>query len=369
MIKKFFKGYYMSHTKDLMDEAMLKINEYLQVEHDKELGGVHGLKTNINHLTEKFGVHIMRLNDWTDLVSKKFNVSDKFSCIQFYTISSLNPQPFDEFYEMLENDVSKKEFDWYVKYRTAYAFLGEGVYALFTPSITKEIYKKYEMQITISKNGYFDVDGFSINVKNERTLPAHTFLIEQYRLPNLVEPTEGDIVLDVGACFGDTAIWFKRYIKDSGKVFAFEPVGYSFAILKENIERNKITNIIPEKLALSDHEGTLSILGKGGAAKLSANGSEEVKVTTIDRFVEEQKLDRIDFIEMDIEGAELRALMGAENSLKKFRPKLAICVYHKGDDLITIPKYIKSINGNYKFFLRQNSIGLSETVLYAISSV
>ena len=53
------------------------------------------------------------------------------------------------------------------------------------------------------------------------------------------------------------------------------------------VERNKITNIIPEKVALSDKEGTLSILGKGSSATLSSGGSEKVRVTTIDNFFEE----------------------------------------------------------------------------------
>ena len=357
----------MSHTKDLIDEAMLQINDYLQEERDKENKGSNDKhrRTNINKFTEKFGVHLMRTSDW----SKRETMSafGKLSSIKFYTLASVNPQLFDEFYEMLEDDDSKKEYNWYVKYRTAYAFLGERAYDLFTPRITKEMYKKYEMQIKDHKNGYFNVDGFSIKVGRASLIEA--FLIEQYRLPNLVEPTEGDIVFDVGACFGDTAFWFKKYIGDNGKVFAFEPVEYNFAILKENIERNKITNIIPEKVALSDEEGTLSILGKGGNAALSSGGSEKVRVTTIDKFFEEQKLDRVDFIKMDIEGAELGALMGAENTLKKFKPKLAICVYHKGDDLITIPKYIKSVNENYKFFIRHNLTDCRETVLYAINIV
>ncbi|MEM3830129.1 MAG: FkbM family methyltransferase, partial [Conexivisphaerales archaeon] len=91
-----------------------------------------------------------------------------------------------------------------------------------------------------------------------------------------------------------------------------------FNVLNENIEKNKATNIIPEKLALSDKAGEFSISGVAGGASLSSSGIEKVKVTTIDKFVQDQKLDRVDFIKMDIEGAELGALKGGQETIKRF---------------------------------------------------
>ena len=72
------------------------------------------------------------------------------------------------------------------------------------------------------------------------------------------------------------------------------------------------------------------------------------------------------FIKMDIEGAELEALRGAESIIRKQRPKLAICVYHKPEDIWTIPMYILSLQNDYRLFLRHYSFGDTETVLYAI---
>ena len=69
---------------------------------------------------------------------------------------------------------------------------------------------------------------------------------------------------------------------------------------------------------------------------------------------------------MDIEGAELEALKGAEETIKRYRPKLAICVYHKPEDIVEIPKYILNINPDYKLYLRHYSDNAGETVLYAI---
>ena len=72
---------------------------------------------------------------------------------------------------------------------------------------------------------------------------------------------------------------------------------------------------------------------------------------------------------MDIEGSEVPALKGCENTIKNNLPKLAICTYHKKDDLIEIYNYLKNFetpNKKYKFFLRQHSYAGIETVLYAI---
>jgi hypothetical protein len=72
------------------------------------------------------------------------------------------------------------------------------------------------------------------------------------------------------------------------------------------------------------------------------------------------------FIKMDIEGAEFNALKGAERTIRKHKPKLAVCVYHKAEDLITIPQYIKSLVPEYKLYFRAHLPGPFDYVLYAV---
>ncbi|MFH1618985.1 MAG: FkbM family methyltransferase [bacterium] len=69
---------------------------------------------------------------------------------------------------------------------------------------------------------------------------------------------------------------------------------------------------------------------------------------------------------MDIEGAELDALKGAAETIKKNRPKLAICIYHKPSDLFEIPLFIKSLVPEYRFYLRQHQPISCDLVLYAV---
>lgn len=75
--------------------------------------------------------------------------------------------------------------------------------------------------------------------------------------------------------------------------------------------------------------------------------TEKISVTTIDKFVEENKLERVDFIKADIEGSERDMLRGATSVLKTFAPKLAICTYHLPDDPEVLEKIIREANPAY----------------------
>ena len=72
------------------------------------------------------------------------------------------------------------------------------------------------------------------------------------------------------------------------------------------------------------------------------------------------------FIKMDIEGAEYKALKGAERVIRKCHPKLAISVYHKPEDIFDIPSLILEYNSDYRFYLRHYSLTSSETILYVV---
>jgi FkbM family methyltransferase len=91
----------------------------------------------------------------------------------------------------------------------------------------------------------------------------------------------------------------------------------------------------------------------------------EISTITIDAFVARRNIEKIDFIKMDIEGAETFALKGSIETIRKFKPKLAISVYHSLTDFFEIPKFIDELNLGYTFYLDHFTHMGGETVLYA----
>jgi len=102
-----------------------------------------------------------------------------------------------------------------------------------------------------------------------------------------------------------------------------------------------------------------------GVQKDGNHDSLQVTTISIDDFVSERKLPRVDFIKMDIEGAELSALKGAEKTICANKPRLAIAVYHRQDDFIDISTYLNDLDVGYEFFLDHFTIYGEETILFA----
>jgi hypothetical protein len=103
-----------------------------------------------------------------------------------------------------------------------------------------------------------------------------------------------------------------------------------------------------------------------GALKDNNHDSLEITTVSIDDFVHERNLPRVDFIKMDIEGAELSALKGAEKTIRAHKPRLAIAVYHRREDFIDISTYLNDLDVGYEFFLDHFTIYGEETVLFAV---
>ena len=101
--------------------------------------------------------------------------------------------------------------------------------------------------------------------------------------------------------------------------------------------------------------------GLGAGSHLSGEGDQVVFVTRIEDEIEE----RVTYIKMDVEGTELEALQGAEGLIKRYKPKLAICIYHKREDPIVILEYLHEMIPEYQFKIRHYTDSQHETVLYA----
>jgi len=176
---------------------------------------------------------------------------------------------------------------------------------------------------------------------------------------NSITIHQGDVVLDAGACAG----FFTRQALTEGaqRVYAFEPLPALADALRETFRHEcAIGAVVVVPIALTNVTGTASF-NDGNEyiceAHLTAGGTHTVLTSTLDDFVCSQKIDQIDFIKMDIEGEEMNAVVGAVGTINRFKPRLAIAVYHQYENatlvrdilLANCPSYSVEFGGRYMF--------------------
>lgn len=202
------------------------------------------------------------------------------------------------------------------------------------------------------------------------------FIFKQYEYIShdiKIKAEPGDVVIDAGACWGDTALYFANEVGETGRVYSFEFLPANLEILGRNMAMNKelsrrieivehpVWSVTGESVGYTDTgSGNKVVLGESDFQKT-------VETLSIDDLSESKGLRKVDFIKMDIEGAELPALEGAVKTLKKHRPKLAIAIYHSIDDFLRIPEFIKNLDLGYKIYLNHYTIHWEETILYAVA--
>lgn len=153
----------------------------------------------------------------------------------------------------------------------------------------------------------------------------------------------GDVIVDAGTYEGALTILMAMKTGPNGKVIAFEPDPCSASRLKANIALNNLENIAVVEKALWDDHGKASWenLGQPDARATSESSladAHHVALTTLDQALGELGVSAIDFLKMDIEGAELRALRGAKTTLTRSRAHVAIASYHQDEIGMTAPR-------------------------------
>lgn len=177
---------------------------------------------------------------------------------------------------------------------------------------------------------------------------------------------QGEVFWDIGANIGYFTLAAASVLKNRGQIVSFEPARVAYERLKDNISLNYFNNILIYKLAVTDKSGEGVLYLSGDVADSGANlfhpGKDQTlqeicETVSLDRFSQEQGLQAPDFIKMDVEGAELAALKGAENILANSRPLLLIEMEEKtlkaaGTDKSAIARLLGSY-GYQAAFLRK----------------
>ena len=170
-----------------------------------------------------------------------------------------------------------------------------------------------------------------------------------------VSPKPGDIVIDGGAHIGTSAITLAERVLPGGHVYSFEPVMHG--ALRQNLAENGIEGVTvvpkalgraagPEEITVDDIAIDSSIARARGTG-IGRGNTIPIEVTTIDAFVEENGLDRVDVIKLDIEGAEDMAIDGAAKVIDRFHPAWTIASYHVDfDGDLQHPKLLRQLRGH-----------------------
>lgn len=314
----------------------------------------------------------------------EFNFTDKTIIVPIFPLSCINTFEHNNFFVFYENNLNtvpafSKELNNVGLSTFSYYWPGGNcnidqyenndylranikqlhyAYSLLEDEYSKECFIRRIKAILSGTSGYL---GFSQN--------------DEYYIEH-VKPEPGDVFIDAGVS-ADLTITEQIAITigKEGKIYSFEPEPYCFKEAKEKINKSpNCKNVEIFEFGLWDKKDQLQISADTSASRICDNDSiinESITksnlcdLITLDEFVVENKVNKIDYIKLDIEGAELNALKGAINTIRTFKPKLAVCVYHVHSHLFELISFINSLNLGYEFFFDHHSIYFYGTVLYA----
>ncbi|MBC5991607.1 FkbM family methyltransferase [Pontibacter cellulosilyticus] len=217
--------------------------------------------------------------------------------------------------------------------------------------------KLYDVE---SKSTLANIIDFRLN-RNIKSLESFRFRIKEQYFEPFYTLDDEPVFVDGGGFDGETSRFFANLYPNYKSIHFFEPNTEIIPIAKASLEGLPNLHFYEKGLWSTTKafkfDNTLS-----SASKFSNEGAIIISTVSIDEAVSE----KVSLIKLDIEGAEFEAIKGARNTISKFKPVLAICVYHNQDDFIKIPKLVNEIRSDYKIFLRHYTQGVFETVMYFV---
>jgi len=349
-----------------------------------------------NHLHQKYNIAQKTIDEFKSFEKKyeiifntimisTFEIPTTIKCVTalFDEYDSSLPCNFKYLFDILEDHESKinlgKVAEYYANNKNTHHH-----YLLDPLEYSKNYQKVQQLYATeLGQGKYYsehfslallDLNKIGINGKVYGTVGTVTIeaIGKQYEYQDVCF-SEGDIVLDCGAYTGDMSIICAAKIGIEGKVYSFEAEKTNIKLFNMTLKENPqyADNIYLVEKFVSNENTDVHLVGSGPGSNIVNNRhdlSNAVKIQTIkiDDFVNEMKLEKVDFIKMDVEGSELKALYGAVNTIRKYCPKLAISVYHcPWEDIYKIPKFLNELGLGYKFYIRPNFIMQWEIILYA----
>ena len=234
-----------------------------------------------------------------------------------------------------------------------------------------EYLEKYRESVVVIASTFYHDEIYqqllSYGIKEEQIVNAGKLMEKlfdkQYFDLEEMPHEEEEVFADVGCFDGLTVRNFMKWSENKYKeIISFEPDRICFDKCKTLLK--DVDNLSLINIGLWNSEGVLNFRETGVSDSMIAEDGEiQIRTACLDDIVKDKK---VTFIKMDIEGAEKEAIIGAETTIRYQKPKMAISIYHKKQDIWEIPLLLLKMNPEYKFYIRHYSLREAETVLYAI---
>ncbi len=187
----------------------------------------------------------------------------------------------------------------------------------------------------------------------------------EHYFEEFIELGDNEIFFDIGAFDGQNSLRFGQITNGNYSIVMFEPNPLQQKQLKILQEQNNNMSLIP--CALSDENKHLFFESNRGSSSRIESHESQSSIT-----IKAQRLDNLDlkfaptFMKLDVEGAEMRVLNGATETIRRFRPRLAISVYHRPKDILEAFEFCQANLQEARYYLRQYTEGTDEIVLYCL---
>ena len=191
--------------------------------------------------------------------------------------------------------------------------------------------------------------------------------IDRTIVPDFLFSYTGGEIVDGGAFDGDTVSTLLNKFKTKDlTIHCYEPSKENANRIKEKRNDHSNVNIVVHESALQASAGKGMLKGDGlGSTVKGLSVSKDCQDAVVLECIDDVEWKNLRLVKPDIEGAERNALAGGIKSIQKFRPVLAICAYHRQDDLLALGRFISELE-NYKIYLRHYMNATSETIIYGI---
>ncbi len=348
----YFEGYGLYEDADftlrVSKIGQLYVNTAAKLEHHHNAAG----RPNQYHygkMVVKNGWHVWRVKYPTPTLKAriKWNATTLFLAVLRFTNIFTAPKKMEAFTESLGRFVAWFSLWFQKRPNRTMSFLRK-IYNIFLSERLKETLKELYFN-QIRKEKFKRLEGnyhttFANGIEIVTKLPMYYVVNDIARYETFYSVQKDDIVIDAGANHGHLATFYSKKVGTKGKVYAFEPDKKNITEMKANMALNSdMRNIQIQEELIWDKNTQLDFFEAGTVSSSIHYKPKNAKTIlkdaiTIDSFYKKEQLQRLDFIKMDIEGAEIEAMDGLVEVLEKFKPNFAIASYHWVNDEQTYKK-------------------------------